>query len=100
EATQPTFPKWTLVPVKSAAFWGSWQARSAANELATGVGTCRKRTVRRKCESFIRLAEAARPVGFGDACPSWQRRISTDCAPSPGKSSIRGRRYREGRRVR
>ena len=43
-----------------------------------------------------RLAKAARPVRFADAYPSWQRRISTDCAPSPGKSSIPGRRYREG----
>ena len=35
-----------------------------------------------------RLAKAARRVRFGDACPSWQRRISIDCAPSPVKSSV------------
>ena len=29
EASQPTLPKWTLVPVKSAAFWGSWQKLGA-----------------------------------------------------------------------
>ena len=46
-------------------------------------------------ESVTRLAGAARPVRFGDACPSWQRRISTDCAPSPVISSTPGRRYRE-----
>ena len=33
-------------------------------------------------------------------CPFWQRRLSTDCAPSPVKSSPPGRRYREGRRAR
>ena len=61
------------------------------NELARRLGL--KIWINRK--SVTRLAKAARPVRFGDACPSWQRRISTDCAPSPGKSSIRGRRYRE-----
>ena len=45
--------------------------------------------------AVTRLAGAARPVRFGDAYPSWQRRISTDFAPSPGKYAIRGRRYRE-----
>ena len=46
-------------------------------------------------ESVTRLAGAARQARFGDAYPSWQRRISTDFAPSPGKYAIRGRRYRE-----
>ena len=46
-------------------------------------------------ESVTRLAKATRPVRFGYACPSWQRRISTDCAPSPVISSTPGRRYRE-----
>jgi hypothetical protein len=33
-------------------------------------------------------------------CRSWQRPISTDCAPSPVKSSILLPRFRERRRVR
>src|ERR1700730_1676914 len=36
--------------------------------------------------SIIRPAKAARQVRFGDVCRSWQRPISTDCAPSPVKS--------------
>ena len=46
-------------------------------------------------ESVTRLAKAARQARFGDACPSWQRRLSTDFAPSPVISSTPGRRYRE-----
>jgi hypothetical protein len=50
-------------------------------------------------ESVTRLAKATRPVRFGDACPSWQRRLSTDFAPSPVISSTPGRRYRVARRA-
>ncbi len=46
-------------------------------------------------ESVTRLAKAARQARFGDACPSWQRRLSTDFAPSPAISSTPGQRYRE-----
>ena len=38
------------------------------------------------------LAEAARPARFAGECPFWQRRISTDGAPSRAKSSTPGRR--------
>jgi phage terminase Nu1 subunit (DNA packaging protein) len=66
------------------------------------AGSCSRRTpARRDARSpVIRPAKAARQVRFGDVCRSWRRPTSTDCAPSPLKSSILQPRYRERRRVR
>ena len=73
----------------------------------TSHGRCRsvlyvpasaRRNVHSRAGAVTRPAKAARRVRFGDGCPSWQ--ISTDCAPSPVKSSTLALRYWEGRRVR
>jgi hypothetical protein len=55
-----------------------------------------RRNVHSRAGAVTRPAKAARRVRCGDGCPSWQRRISTDCAPSLVKSSPLALRYREG----
>jgi hypothetical protein len=77
-------------PPRQLCFWeGSMRRAGLCSRLTPALRDART--------PVIRPAKAARQVRFGDVCRSWQRPISTDCAPSPVKSSILLPRCRESK---